>query len=988
MKRLVLLSVAYLMFFGILILYAPSEASISGSQKISVNFGAITDEVSPNDMLLIWLDVYISPTPDGRICLSGKDLSPVTDLGAKIAGVTFSPDGQLVWYLVETRVEVVPALASLPMVQNSFLAKVGVWDAPAIWWNTTKIDPLLSMIAERLVDADLHVVINYAEENENKSDIVSEITTLVESVGGRSVRIGLAEYILAEVPANTLDQIVENNCITTLEAVKPIYPCEETSTKFLSHNQGSPILLLSLAFIVCYFHMKKSRKIKSSLLILLMATSPLLLFNIPFVSALNVSRLAIGADRAGNEGDDVVVAVVDFGVDSNHQYLEDAILANIDITGNNNSMDYRGHGTHVAGIVASRSARYRGVAPRSKIINVKLGEAEETLRDAIQWCIYYKNEYNISIIQISVSTLERTCNGKCPTCEKADEAVASGLVVVAGVCDQDTNGNGKYELGCPSQAFNVISVGAINDLDTTHIHDDTMAFYSSYGLTEDGREKPEVVAPGDRTDNPLNGIWSTRSSNASAENYEAVDGVYGRMSGTSMATPHVSGTAALILNSHPDWTPHMVKYAIKATARLNDNLQESEGRGKGIVDASRAVSLRSVSIPVDEAEETHTEGDGEYTAHAYLTGSYRLSAGLEHPDHILYSYALGTLNKTFSLDYNVTNPKFFFRFHYKGFIDPWLEWAELHAILKLFAPDGSPLFQIDQLILKEDKGPPCWLDNYDEINHTHLGTLLAGQNYTIEYGFKVCTNEAYADFASADRKVEALWLLCIGPLIGVGNPSFEERHILDPGVYGVPYWYANNSGWREFIGDICHTEIAEDGDGDVDQFDYWEFCAAFTRYWTSPIGFKTEDDYKADFDGDGDIDQYDSWTFYDSFIRYYQIGPKNLDGAYSWYTSGNGGYDMDQWLCDHDVSALRGQQVTFSFWFQPNGIGNNATAKIHYVTETGQQTISGNPVYATEGWHEAYVTTTLPVNTVAIKVIIHFTDDFQTWIDKTSIDTS
>ena len=171
------------------------------------------------------------------------------------------------------------------------------------------------------------------------------------------------------------------------------------------------------------------------------------------------------------------------------------------------------------------------------------------------------------------------------------------------------------------------------------------------------------------------------------------------------------------------------------------------------------------------------------------------------------------------------------------------------------------------------------------------------------------------------------------PTDPVKNWSFEDRYVSEPGVYGSPYWNHPDGGWREFIGDICHTKIEEDGDGDVDQFDYWEFCAAFIRYWQSPIGFKTEDDYKADFDGDGEINQHDSWAFSDSFIRYYQIGYRNLDGVYSWYTNGTGeDYQMWQWLDIDVVWALAGEKVEFSFWFYPESVApdgskNNARAR-------------------------------------------------------------
>lgn len=326
-------------------------------------------------------------------------MSLIIDLGGKIAGVTFSPDDQLLWYLVEMRAEKVSNLASLEMVQNVSLAKVGMWDFSTMWWKTTKIDPLVNMIAERVVDAKVKVVINY-EENKSKPGIVDEITTIVQSVGGEAMRIGLAEYILAKIPADMLDQVAKNEYVTTIEALRPISLRGNRSTQFASHSQSLLVLLL-LTFVLYCFHVRKSRKVKFTLLIVLMGTLSLELGDIPVTSALNVSRFAIIANRAGNEGNGVVVAVIDTGVDFNHQHLAAAIDANIAMTGGNNPMDRRGHGTHVAGIVASRSPRYEGVAPQSRIINLKV-EQEHEIRDAIQWCIDNKDAFNISIIQMSV----------------------------------------------------------------------------------------------------------------------------------------------------------------------------------------------------------------------------------------------------------------------------------------------------------------------------------------------------------------------------------------------------------------------------------------------------------------------------------------------------------------------------------------------------------------------------------------------------------
>lgn len=151
--------------------------------------------------------------------------------------------------------------------------------------------------------------------------------------------------------------------------------------------------------------------------------------------------------------------------------------------------------------------------------------------------------------------------------------------------------DGYSSLRCPATAFNVITVGASNDHDTPDIGDDTIAYFtpsqwppygwaSSKGPTADGRLKPDVVAPG------VN-VYS--GDPVGPAGYYLGD--WGNFSGTSAATPHVAGVAALLLQAHPEWRPHMVKLAIKARATLNDNLMAltQNDRGWGIVDAEGAV---------------------------------------------------------------------------------------------------------------------------------------------------------------------------------------------------------------------------------------------------------------------------------------------------------------------------------------------------------------------------------------------------------------
>lgn len=201
MKRFILLLVclASLLYVNTSMYNVSSEEN--NVLKVSDELRTIVSSLAPNDTLLIWLDVYVPPLPDGNIYLSSNDFSPITDVGAKIAGVTFSPDKKLLWYLVEARAVQVSSLANLPMVRSVSLAMIGVWD----WWDkpwrsVTSIDPLLNMTAQRVArdfaNAAVHAVVNYDvspnQTEKSKQEITGEISTLVESVSGKVVRTGLA----------------------------------------------------------------------------------------------------------------------------------------------------------------------------------------------------------------------------------------------------------------------------------------------------------------------------------------------------------------------------------------------------------------------------------------------------------------------------------------------------------------------------------------------------------------------------------------------------------------------------------------------------------------------------------------------------------------------------------------------------------------------------------------------------------------------------
>jgi len=575
--------------------------------KVSNDLETTLNKLDPNDKLLLWLDVYKPPLPDGSMYLSSNDFSPITDTGAKIAGVTFSPDKQQFWYLIEANSASVSSLANLSMVQNVSLATVDIWG----WWDKnwrreTPIEPLLNMTMQRVnndfPDVKVPVIINYAdiEQNETRkskighSEIISKITELVKSIDGEVVRIGIAEYILANVPPTALSRLVENKYVKSLETDRPACLRGDSFRNSASGSQGQLLMLLLPLCAVCW-SFRKPRKVKLALIIsLLLAISLLFSCSMPSTYALSISRPAIRADQTGYTGNGVVVAVIDSGIDFNHGDLAPAILFDDDLTGHNNPMDFFGHGTHIAGIVAGRGTNnpiFTGIAPGAQIISLKI-DTPAQIRDAIQWCIDNRTHFNppIQVIQLSWGdTTEQPGDGTDPLSMKADDAVEAGIAVVVAVMDHDTNQNGIYELSNPEQAFNVIAVGAVNDQNTVGINDDTMAFYSAGGSTTDGRPKPDVVAPGGQTDNPLVGIWSTRSAQAPPGHYEAINSVYGRMSGTSMSAPHVSGTVALMLEANSNITPAQVKAILRQTANLTNNLNGDAHAGHGIIDAYAAV---------------------------------------------------------------------------------------------------------------------------------------------------------------------------------------------------------------------------------------------------------------------------------------------------------------------------------------------------------------------------------------------------------------
>ena len=263
---------------------------------------------------------------------------------------------------------------------------------------------------------------------------------------------------------------------------------------------------------------------------------------------LNVATKAVYADVWWNHGyngsDDIgdfipednvkgiEIAVLDTGIDLDNPYLADRIIASRDFTTENTPDDLQGHGTFVAGIIASNHSTYQGIAYGVNLINAKClasnGEGlEDWILNAIEWAVAEVTD-PAEIINTSFGTNEIDPDGQSRFTKAIDKFIDLydiAWATAAGNKDQET---GSLRLNVPGDIFNGLTVGAINDKNTVQRSDDTWADFSCVGPTEDGRFKPDIVAPGV-------GITSV-----------GIDGTLRVGDGTSFSTPLVAGALALI----------------------------------------------------------------------------------------------------------------------------------------------------------------------------------------------------------------------------------------------------------------------------------------------------------------------------------------------------------------------------------------------------------------------------------------------------------
>lgn len=296
------------------------------------------------------------------------------------------------------------------------------------------------------------------------------------------------------------------------------------------------------------------------------------------------------------DGTGVTVAVLDTGVDPNHPDLKGKVIDKISFSKDESPDDGNGHGTHVAGIIAgsgtSSGGKYKGVAPGALLMNIKvLNDEGYGPASSIMQGIEYAVDNGADIISLSLGTGIWPPDGTDPLSMTANAAVEAGVVVIVAA----GNNGVPLQINAPATAEKVIAVGASTK-------DGRIAGYSSQGPTWDHRIKPEVVAPGGASpilSNPAGlGIVSTKATGSLIDQMNprySVDKYYLALSGTSMATPHVSGVAALLLQANPQLTPEQIKQRLMNTAV--DLGYDPINQGAGRVNALSAVKNTIHIIP-------------------------------------------------------------------------------------------------------------------------------------------------------------------------------------------------------------------------------------------------------------------------------------------------------------------------------------------------------------------------------------------------------
>ena len=388
---------------------------------------------------------------------------------------------------------------------------------------------------------------------------------------------------------------------------------------------------------------------------------------IPPSEIINTSKLW----SKGYDGSNVKIAIIDSGISSNlpnQDFRGRIVYEKSFIEDEEDPQDYHGHGTHVAGIAAG-AGLFKGIAPNADLVNLKAADLSgHSTQNAILAAIDEAINQEVDVISISIGFGRSSPWGSGDELTLAvDSAVDAGIIVVVAAGNEGSD-NELASIGSPASSKKVITVGATNG--STNV-----ASYSSRGPSFDYKVDPDVVAPGTQIYAPLapGGVLELA--------YESLVGVelgdYISLTGTSMATPVVSGAAALLKHQFPQITPSAIRAALQESAI---DLQESlYTQGSGLINIGMASTILEQSKqaggfnlisslpkamddkPIEFAEEISFPGDRTQIGLSFITGmagsiTWEISSSIE--DFIDFDTTTQVLSNAgyFERKLNVTIP--------------------------------------------------------------------------------------------------------------------------------------------------------------------------------------------------------------------------------------------------------------------------------------------------------------------------------------------
>lgn len=330
----------------------------------------------------------------------------------------------------------------------------------------------------------------------------------------------------------------------------------------------------------------------------------------------------------GYDGAGVGIAVIDSGVAPAHDDLGSSSGQRVDafvdfVNGQTTPYDDYGHGSHVAGIVAgngydSGGAR-SGIAAAARLIVLKVldNEGRGRISDviaALDYAVTHKTALNIRIVNLSVATGVYESYDSDPLTLAAKSAVSAGIVVVAAAGNNGRGSNGSTQYAgvtSPGNAPWVLTVGASSHMGTVNRGDDTIAAFSSRGPgAVDYGAKPDIVAPGvgiESLSNPGSWLYTVDSQYLLNGTVSTSYPPYLSLSGTSMSTPVVTGTVALMLQANTSLTPNQIKAILQYTAQTDPDY-DTLTQGAGFLNAKGAVELAAyLAAPATTAYPSTTD---------------------------------------------------------------------------------------------------------------------------------------------------------------------------------------------------------------------------------------------------------------------------------------------------------------------------------------------------------------------------------------------